>query len=201
MPFLRPATLAAFLAVPLCGCLPPAAQAAPVTYTILGKLSRVSFNLEHQGFIQLFGTLRVAPGSFVFDDQDWSKSAVEVSMPVASLDMGDTLWNGQIRGDEEWARLFKTQAITFRSTRVERSDATHGTLHGELTLAGITRPVALQMRVNKIGLNDVSEKPSIGISATATVKRSQFGLDAYSDLVGDDITVQIQVEGFVGKED
>lgn len=177
-----------------------AAHASPVTYTITSKLSRVNLSLEHQGFIQLSGTLKITPGSFTFDNQDWSKSKVAVTMPTKTLDMGDALWNEQIRGDESWKNLFSSPYISFKSTKVVRNDDTHGILYGELTMAGVTRPVALQMRVNKIGRNEVSEKAAIGITATSTIKRSQFGLDAYSDLVGDDLAVQIQMEAAVGAD-
>ena len=175
-------------------------QAKPVDYTILTKISRVAFNLEHQGFIQLFGTLRVTQGTLTFDSDDWSKSHVDVSMPVSSLDMGDGPWNGQIRGDEEWAPLFKTTAIAFHSTRIRRIDATHGTLTGDLTLAGVTKPVTLKLRVNKIGKNDVLDTPSVGFTATTTIKRSAFGIKAYEGLVGDAISVQIQIEGLAGPD-
>lgn len=174
-----------------------AAQAAPVTYTIVSKLSKVSFSLEHQGFIPVSGTLKIAPGSFVFDHEDWSKSSVMVSMPTRLLDMGDGLWNGQIREDESWMALFKQPEIRFRSIRIERKDGMSGLLHGELTVAGVTRPVVLQMKVNKVGMNRVSEKPSVGITASSMIKRSEFGLDAYRDLVGDEIAVQIQLEAAV----
>jgi polyisoprenoid-binding protein YceI len=177
-----------------------AASSTPVTYTITSKLSRVTLSLEHQGFIQLSGMLKITPGSFVFDNQDWSKSSVAVTMPTKTIDMGDALWNKQIRGDKNWKNLFDTANISFQSTRLERSDATHGVLHGNLTLAGVTKPVALQIKVNKIGRNEVSEKQAIGITATTTVKRSQFGLDAYADLVGDDLAVQIQLEAADGPD-
>jgi polyisoprenoid-binding protein YceI len=177
-----------------------AASAAPVTYTITSKLSRVNFSFEHQGFIPVSGSLKIAPGSFVFDNQDWSKSQVAVTLPVKMLDMGDGLWNRQIRGDEEWSKLFSTSAISFRSTKLVRKDATRGTLYGDLTLAGVTKPVMLDMRVNKIGRNQVSELQAIGISAMTRIKRSQFGLDAYMDLVGDEMAVQIQLEAAVGPD-
>ncbi len=195
MYFARQAILAGSLAA---AC--DLAQATPVDYTIMTKVSRVAFNLEHQGFIQLFGTLRVTQGTLTFDSTDWNKSHVDVSMPVSSLDMGDGPWNGQIRGDVEWAPLFNTSTITFHSTRLKRIDATHGTMTGDLTLAGVTRPVTLKLRVNKIGKNDVSEAPSVGFSATTTIKRSAFGVSAYEDLVGDDIAVQIQIEAMQGPD-
>jgi polyisoprenoid-binding protein YceI len=175
-----------------------AAYSAPVTYTIVTKISRVTFSFDHQGFVQSVGTLQLEPGSFTFDAQDWSKSMVSVSMATKAIDVGDTLWNQQIRGDDAWAKLFKQPSISFRSTRIEKTDDTHGTLYGDLTLAGVTRPVALQLRINRIGINAVSEKPSVGFTATTTLKRSQFGLDAYSDLVNDEIAIQAQVEAAVG---
>jgi polyisoprenoid-binding protein YceI len=177
-----------------------AARTAPLTYTITSKLSRVNLSLEHQGFIQLSGTLKITPGSFIFDNDDWSKSVVAVTMPTKTLDMGDALWNEQIRGDESWKALFSAPFISFKSTALERRDQTHGVLRGELTMAGVTRPVALELKVNKIGRNEVSEYKAIGITATTTLKRSQFGLDAYADLVGDDLAVQIQMEAAIGPD-
>jgi len=176
------------------------ASANPVTYTVVSKISRVSFTIEHQGFIQLFGTLKIAPGTFTFDEMDWSKSQVAVSMPTTTLDMGDAHWNEQIRGDKEWAGLFKSPTITFRSTRLAKMDNAHGTLYGDLTLGGVTRTVELSLQLNKIGVNAVSERPSVGFSATTTIKRSAFGINAYDDLVGDDIKVQIQLEACEGPD-
>ena len=191
----RQAILAAALAA-FCGLV----QAQPIDYTIMTKVSRVAFNVEHQGFIQLFGTLRVTQGTLTFDSEDWNKSHVDVTMPVSSLDMGDGPWNAQVRGDVEWAPLFRTSTIAFHSTRLKRTDATHGTMTGDLTLGGVTRTVTLDLRVNKIGKNDVSDAPSVGFSATTTLKRSAFGIDAYEDLVGDDIAVQIQIEAMQGPD-
>lgn len=81
-----------------------------------------------------------------------------------------------------------------------RRDASNGVAHGDLTLAGITRPVELQIPVNKIGRNQITEEVTIGVTGTVVVKRSQFGLDAYSDLVADDLTIKVQIEGAVGPD-
>lgn len=181
----------------LCGGV---ASSTPATYTIYSKISRVNLSLEHQGFIQVSGTLKITPGSFVFDSQDWSQSSVDVTMPTRTIDMGDAFWNSQIQGDPSWKKLFDTPHIRFRSTRLEQSGAAQGVLQGELTLAGITRPVALQMRINKMGRNAVTQKQAIGITASGTIKRSQFGLDAYADLVGDELAVHIQLEAAIGPD-
>lgn len=196
MPSLRHPLLAALLAF-----VATTTPAAPASYTIVSKLSRVSFSLEHQGFISLVGTVRMTPGSFVFDPEDWSRSSVAVSLPIASIDLGDATWNNQVRGDSAWAKLFKgAGSIEFRSTRMERGEGALGRLHGELTLAGVTRPVVLQLRFNKLAPNQISKKMSVGFSATTTVKRSDFGLGAYLDLVSDDLAIQIQIEGVQGED-
>jgi polyisoprenoid-binding protein YceI len=186
------ATLGSLIAAP--------AWAAPATYTIVSKISRVSFTLLHQGFIQLVGVARLAPGGFTFDPDDWSRSAIAVAMPTRSIDMGDSTWNAQIRSDPEWAKLWATPTIEFRSTALVRTDAMHGRLEGTLSMAGVTRPVTLQVTVNKLGINEVSEFRSVGFSATTTIQRSRWGLDAYSDLVGDDMAVQVQVEAAIGAD-
>lgn len=194
MPRLQHALLAAALA-----CAATAASAAPTAYNIVSKISRVSFTLLHQGFIDLVGTVRLTPGRFVFDPDDWARSSIQVSLPVASIDLGDAKWNNQVRGDDSWARLFiGPGSITFRSTRLEKVDGMQGRLYGDLTLAGVTKPVVLQLRFNKLGLNQVSEKPSVGFSARTTIKRSDYGLDAYLDLVSDEMAIQVQIEGTEG---
>lgn len=191
---LRPAVL------PLLLLSSALAHAEPVEYTIADKLSRVTFSIDHQGFIQSFGVLKISPGKITFDQDDWSRSKVAVTMPTKMLDMGDSLWNRQIRGDDAWAALFKHPVISFKSTRIERTDDTNGTLIGDLAIAGMTRPVTLALRVNKVAPNALSNKPSVGFTATGTIKRSEFGLNAYLDLVKDEMPVQVQLEAAVGGE-
>ncbi|MBB5205082.1 polyisoprenoid-binding protein YceI [Inhella inkyongensis] len=177
-----------------------ALAAEPQRYAIVGKLSRVGFSFAHQDFMQLMGSLRLQPGYFLFDAEDWSRSSIEVTLPLISLDMGDALWNQQIRGDKAWAKLFKGPEIQFRSTALHKTGAQQGVLKGELTLGGVTRPVELQLRLNRIAPNAITGQPSIGLSASARIKRSEFGIDAYLSLVGDEMEVQVQLEGAQGAE-
>ncbi|WP_374658137.1 YceI family protein [Inhella sp.] len=169
--------------------------AAPQEYAIVTKLSRISFQFAHQDFMQLLGTIRFAPGNFVFDAEDWSRSRIEAVLPLTSLDMGDAEWNQQIRGDRAWSRLFQGPEVEFRSLRLERGEGQQGVLHGELTLGGVKRPVALQLRVNRMARNAITGQPSVGLSASTRIRRSDFGLDAYLSLVGDEVDVQVQLEG------
>ena len=61
--------------------------------------------------------------------------------------------------------------------------------------------MTLKLRVNKIGKNDVLDTPSVGFTATTTIKRSDFSVDVFQTLVGNDIAVQIQIEAFEGVDE
>ena len=65
---------------------------------------------------------------------------------------------------------------------------------GQLTLLGITRPLSLGIKRNKEGTSPILPNYVVGFSATGSLKRSDFGMDAYIPLVGDVIRVRLEVE-------
>ena len=172
------------------------ATAAPVTYTFDTVHSRVAFYVNHLGFSNSVGEFKVGDGTFQFDADDWSKSAVGVAVPVASLELGDAKWNAHI-SSPDFLDAARYPDITFRSSRVEKTDASHGKLYGELTIHGVTKPVVLDLRVNKVGEHPMRKTQAAGFTATATVKRSEFGVAAYVPAVADEVEVRIEVEAFV----
>lgn len=175
------------------------AVAAPVTYTIDPVHSRVHFYINHLGFSNSSGEFKVADGStLAFDNDDWSKSSVSVKIPVKSLSLGDDTWNSHIL-DKDWLDLGKYSEITFVSTKVDKTDATHGKLYGNVTIHGVTKPVVLDLRVNKIGDHFIRKTPAAGFTATTTLKRSDFGVTAYTGAIGEDIDVRIEIESYVAK--
>jgi polyisoprenoid-binding protein YceI len=68
---------------------------------------------------------------------------------------------------------------------------------GNLTVHGVTRPVVLDATLNRAGPHPMSKVPSIGFDATASIKRSDFGVGGYVPNVGDDLTIRITTEGSV----
>ena len=69
-------------------------------------------------------------------------------------------------------------------------------IDGELTLLGITRPVTLSVDHFKCGPHPFNKKPMCGANATATIKRSEFGMKAYATAVSDEVNITIQTEGY-----
>ena len=69
-------------------------------------------------------------------------------------------------------------------------------MHGSLTLHGVTKPVDLKVKLNKIGENMMKLKTA-GFSATTSFKRSDFGITTYVPMVGDDVLIDIESEANV----
>ena len=117
---------------------------------------------------------------------------------ATALDLGDVKWNTHVLSPD-FLEAAKYPAIRFASTRVERFDATHGKLYGDPTIHGVTKPVALDLTVNRVAEHPLRKTPAAGFTATVTVKRSEFGVAAYVPAVADDVVIRIEVESFVPK--
>ncbi len=175
--------------------LPLAAAAAPEHYQLNRPHTQILFSVNHLGFSNSQGKFLDYDGSFTFDPQDWSKSAVKVAIRTASLDMGDYDWEKHLKS-KDFFNVSQFPEMTFTSTRVEKTGTNTGRIYGDLTLLGVTRPVTLEVKFNKAG--EFPMKKGIyeaGFSATAVIKRSEFGMKFAVPLVGDDVHVHLEVEG------
>ena len=190
-----PSLLGAFTATAL-GAAALAASAIPVTYTVDTVHSRVSFYVNHLGFSNAAGAFHVADSTVLFDADNWSRSSVDVRIPVDSLDLGDLKWQTHILS-ADFLDAAKYPDIHFQSTAVVFSANGQGKLHGNLTIHGITKPVVLDLRLNKAGEHPMRKTPAVGFTATTVVHRSEFGVEAYVPAVADDVEVRIEIEAYV----
>ena len=180
--------------LPLLLALVAPISAAPVTYTFDPVHSQLVFFVEHLGFSHAIGRFSRWQGEFRFDPDDWSQSTIDVRIPVSSLDLGDAGWNKKILSGN-WLDAENYPQMRFVGESMERIDAQTGKLSGRLSLHGETRSVTLDVRFNKLGVHPLTLKPTLGFTASASLKRSDFGLRESLNSVGDEITVRIEVEG------
>ncbi len=188
-----------FAAATALGLAVVAATAAPVTYTIDTTHSRITFFVNHFGFSNSVGEFRVGDGTLAFDSDDWSKSRVDARIPVQTLELGDLKWNTHVLS-ADFLESAKFPEISFSSRKVEKVDATHGKMYGDLTIKGISRPVLLDLTINRVGEHPMRETPAAGFTATTTVHRSEFGVAAFVPAVADDVVVRIEIESYVPKD-
>jgi polyisoprenoid-binding protein YceI len=170
------------------------AWAAPAQYALDQVHTRVQFAIDHAGFSKAIGTVSGSTGTIVFDPDDWSTARVEVSIPIARVDLGDAKWN-QATLARNLLDGERYPVATFVSTRIEPIDAQRAIVHGNLTLRGETREVALQVVLN--GLKRYPLPPfrrTVGFSATAALSRAEFGIDAWKSVIGDAVELRLEVE-------
>lgn len=167
-------------------------HAAPVTLTLDNKHSYVLWTIQHLGFSTQAGKW-YAQGELVLDKDHLSKSKVNVTINVADMITGLPDLDEHLKG-----KLFfdttKFPTAMFVSDKVEVSGKNKAKVHGMLTLHGVTKPVVLNVTLNKVGINPINNKKTAGFSATASIKRSDFGMTALLPNLGDVVKLEIGVE-------
>jgi len=168
------------------------ANAAPVHYRIDAAHSSVQFVVSHLGFARITGRFDQLQGEFGYDPAHIDKSSARMTVQAASVDTGHGARDANLRGGDFFdAAHFP--GIRFESTSIRGSNSEF-TLSGDLTLLGVTRPVSFQVRKSGEGRDPWGGYRS-GFEATATIKRSDFGMRYLLASVGDEITVTIDIEG------
>ncbi len=170
-----------------------AVQAAPVTYQMDPTHTFVLLSRSNYGFSNPIIVAVIDRGTLVFDSDDPSKSSVRVTLPVARIDT----FVAQLDKEFQSPMFFdidRFPSITFQSTCVQATGNDRYTITGNLTAHGVTRPVVLHARLNKAGENPMTRRQAIGFDATATLKRSDFGLNFNVPNVSDEITLKITMQ-------
>jgi len=172
------------------------ATAAPVRYDLDPNHTRIDFSWTHFGFSHPMGRFDRFEGDFRFDPTDPTKSSVAVTIPVDSIDTGVAKLDTHLKTDD-FFDVARYPTATFKSTRVERSGEHGLKVTGDLTLHGVTRPVVLDVVVNKVGQHPMAGRAAAGFDASATIKRSDFGISNYVPNVSDEIMLSISTEAMV----
>lgn len=175
------------------------AQAAPVTYKLDPGHTMVLFSWNHFGFSNPTANLGLGDGTLVFDEKNPAQSTVEVTLPLADLDTHVGKLDEHLK-KPDFFDAEKYPAVTFKSTKVQALGGHKFKVTGDLTVHGVTKPVVLDATLNRVGPHPMSKAQSIGFDATASIKRSDFGVGAYVPNVSDEIKIRITTEGSVAKD-
>lgn len=167
--------------------------ADPVPYRLDPVHSRIVFFVDHGNYSQTIGTFSQMQGNLWFDPDDWSQAKVEVTIELATLDLGDASFNARI-GRRDYLDVSSHPAARFVSTSVEPVSDTSARVHGSLSLRGVEKPVTLDVTLNRMARSAWTMRRTIGFSATATLQRSDFGMTAHRNAVGEAVQLRIEVE-------
>lgn len=178
-------------AIGLLGATP--ARAEPEWFAIDPVHTRVLFFIDHARFARSIGMFRPVEGGLWFDADDWSKGHIDLCLSLNHLDMGDRKWEEALRR-RDFFDADHHPDLCFTTRRVERLDDRTGRLHGEITIRGAKRPATFDFTVNDLRRFSLTMKRRLGISATATFSRADFGMTRDKTLIGDAVEVVIELE-------
>ena len=174
------------------------AHAEPARYDLDPGHTQVEFSWNHFGFSNITGRFDKVEGNFQFDPVDPTRSSIDVTIPIASIDTGVGALDEHLQSPDFFDAARFTVA-TFKSRKVERVDADSLKVSGELTIHGVSRPAVLDVTINRIGEHPMAGRAAAGFDARTTLKRSDFGINKYVPNVSDDIVIAITSEAMVPK--
>ena len=179
--------------------LPTAAVEArqATDYQIDPVHSTVVFSALYMGQSPFYGMFTQASGSASYDGSSPDSFALEVVLPMESIDTHNEQRDAHLKSPE-WFNAREYPNVTFRGRGLtDNGDGTYS-LDGELTLHGQTRPVTATVTHLKAGTTPRGER--MGVGASFTVKRSDFGVTTMlgEDGIGDEITLHVGLQAVAG---
>jgi polyisoprenoid-binding protein YceI len=170
-----------------------AAQAAPANYSIDMAHTSAIFNINHLGFSTLHGRFGDMDGTLMLDTDNIENSKVSMTIDTASVTTFHEKRDEHLRSPD-FFNAAEFPEMTFESSKVVKTGDNTATLEGELTLLGVTKPVVLDLTINKVGPHPFTQAPMAGFSATGIIKRSDFGMGYGLPAIGDDVALRLDVE-------
>jgi len=172
----------------------PLALAQTSTWVPDKAHSEVDFSILHMSLSRVNGRFGNIGGAITFDEADITKSTVNVTIDVTSIDTGVSGRDSDLKSANVFdAAQFPT--ATFVSTSVAKNGSGL-TVNGNLTLHGVTKPVTLDVQGPTGPVPGMDHKPHAGFSATTTITRSAFGIAPKypAAMIGDDVKLTIELD-------
>ena len=173
------------------------AHAEPADFVLDPDHTYVTFFISHLGYADLAGMFLKSEGTFSYDEEAKELKSASITVDTTSVFTNHDGRDGHLKS-ADFLNTGEFPEMTFVATKAEKSSDTEGTITGDLTLLGVTKPITLDATLNKAGAYPFGDGHyAIGIDATATIKRSEFGMSYGVDggIVGDEIKLVLGFEG------
>ena len=159
--------------------------------------SQIEFSVRHMMITTVRGRFDKFSGTVDFNEEQPELSSVDVSIDTSSINTREPNRDSHLRSPDFFdAEHYPT--ATFKSTKVEKVGDNEGRITGNLTIRGVTKPVALEAEY--AGQGKMWGKTSAGFSGQTKVNRKDWGLtwnqnlESGGLLVGDTVTINIDLE-------
>ena len=168
-----------------------AAQAG--TWQIDPNHSAAQFSVRHLGVSTVRGAFTKVTGSAKYDPSDPTKDTLEATIDANSIDTRVAMRDNDLRSPN-FLDVQKYPNITFVSKQAKAAGPGKLQITGDLTIHGVTKEVVLDVEGPSAPMKDPWGNQRIGASASTTINRKDFSVNGAPGVVGDDITITIDVE-------
>lgn len=151
------------------------------------------FKTDHLGFSPFYGRFDRVDAVLNLDDENPANSDIAVTVLADSINTRVESLDARLKAPSMFD-VARYPEIRFTSTGIERTGDNEAIIHGTLLMAGKTAPLDLQARFVGSGTNPLSRKKTVGFEASGRLKRSDYGLNDWLPLVGDEVELIISAE-------
>jgi polyisoprenoid-binding protein YceI len=176
-------------------CLRPARASAAEPLQIGAARGTIDFSIGDSRIFRTTGSFKDWQGTVIVDDVDVPRSTVAVKVNTNSIDMLDPQQTAMLK-DADFFDVAKFPALTYVSKTVTRTGENSLKVDGEITLRGITRPMTLDVTVTDRRPEARAGARYARFRATGSLKRSEFGMVKYIDVVGDMVDISIRTDAW-----
>jgi polyisoprenoid-binding protein YceI len=160
--------------------------------------SEINFTVRHLMISNVRGRFEKFSGDINFDIDNPAASTLDVSIDAASINTKEPQRDGHLRSPD-FFDAEKFPSLTYKGTRFEVLDPSHGKIYGDLAIRGVAHQVVLDVEYSGMAKSPWGNT-SAGFSATTKINRKDWGLnwnqalESGGVLVGDEIKIAIEVE-------
>ena len=155
--------------------------------------SKFTFIAEHHGISEVDGYFKKFDGKITASKDDLSDAVFEVTIESPSINTDLEMRDNHLKS-EDMFNVEKFPTIIFKSTSLTKISGNKYKMNGDITIKGITKPIILDVTMNGPAAhpNPSNKKLQLGIKATTTIKRSDFGIGGKlaTIMVGDEISIR-----------
>lgn len=168
-------------------------QLQPGQYQLDPNHAALIFKIQHLGLSTFVGRFNQLQASLDFDPDNISNTRLDAQVMIESIDVNNQELAETLRGGG-WFDAAQFPVATFTTESVQSGEAESFDFTGLLTLHGVTRPVTLAVQFHGGADNWLTGKYTLGFSATGQIKRSDFAIDSFIPLVGDEVELEVYAE-------
>ena len=170
-----------------------AANISPGEYELDENHAYLSFSYSHLGLSYPELQFGIFDALLYLNGNNMGDSQVSITIDANSVVSAAPPLDEVLRG-ADFFDVANHPEITFTSTGYSETNENVGVLSGDLSVAGVSKPVLLDVTINQAEMNQRTRREMIGFTATGSINRSDFGLIKYDQMVGDELSINVQAE-------